>query len=68
MKLCFHIGMHTGCRLKETSLPLENIDFKRGTITFGTPKGGATRAWVQDKKVSDPFRVAIFLACIVSMC
>lgn len=52
MKLCFHIAMHTGCRLKETSIPLENIDFKRGTITFGTPKGGATRAFTRPLPVA----------------
>jgi integrase len=47
MQLSFHIAMHTGCRLKDTALPLENIDFERNTITFGKPKGGEERAFTR---------------------
>ena len=47
MQLSFQIGMHTGCRLSETSIPMENIDFSRGTITFGDPKGGETKAFTR---------------------
>jgi len=47
MRLSFHIAMQTGCRLKDTALPLGNINFQRGTITFGTPKGGEARAFTR---------------------
>jgi len=47
MQLSFHIAMQTGCRLKDTALPLENIDFERNTITFGKPKGGEDRAFTR---------------------
>jgi integrase len=47
MQLSFYIAMQTGCRLKDTALPLENIDFERNTITFGKPKGGEDRAFTR---------------------
>jgi hypothetical protein len=47
MQLSFHIAMQTGCRLKDTALPFENIDFERNTITFGKPKGGEDRAFTR---------------------
>jgi integrase len=47
MQLSFYIAMHTGCRLKDTALPFENIDFERNTITFGKPKGGEERAFTR---------------------
>jgi len=47
MQLSFHIAMHTGCRLRDSALPLENINFERNTITFGKPKGGEARAFTR---------------------
>jgi integrase len=47
MKLAFFIGLHTGCRLKETSLTMKLVDFKRGTITFPCPKGGRKKAFTR---------------------
>ncbi len=38
MTVSFEIALHQGCRLSETSLPMDNIDEARGTITF-TQKG-----------------------------
>ncbi|HYC69996.1 MAG TPA: tyrosine-type recombinase/integrase [Opitutaceae bacterium] len=34
MTVSFEIALHQGCRLRETSLPLEDIDLERRTITF----------------------------------
>lgn len=34
MTISFEIALHQGCRLAETSLPLDAIDEARGTITF----------------------------------
>ena len=34
MTICFEIGIHQGCRLTETSVPLTDIDEDRGRITF----------------------------------
>ena len=34
MTVCFEIALHQGCRLMETSLPMDSIDEKAGTITF----------------------------------
>jgi len=45
MKISFLISMHTGCRMRETSIPLNCIDFERNTITFAKPKGGRKRAF-----------------------
>lgn len=45
MRISFLIALHTGCRLRETILPLRWIDFDRGTIHFSTPKGGKKRAF-----------------------
>lgn len=40
MVLCFEIGIHQGCRLRETQVDLKrDVDFKRDTITFHI-KGG----------------------------
>lgn len=41
----FEIALATGCRLSETAIPLNCIDFKQGTITFPHPKGGEHRAF-----------------------
>ena len=34
MTICFEIAIHQGCRLRETSVPLADIDEHRGRITF----------------------------------
>ena len=41
----FDISLHTGCRLRETRLPLNCIDFAENKITFPSPKGGEDRAF-----------------------
>ncbi len=41
----FDISLHPGCRLRETRLPLNCIDFKEDKITFPSPKGGEDRAF-----------------------
>ena len=45
MQTAFDISLHTGCRLRETRLPLNCIDFKEDKITFPSPKGGEDRAF-----------------------
>ncbi len=45
MRISFLIAMHTGCRLRETRLPLHCIDFERRVMTFPEPKGGRKRAY-----------------------
>ncbi|MGA9778820.1 MAG: hypothetical protein WBS33_11180 [Verrucomicrobiia bacterium] len=45
MQTAFDISLHTGCRLRETRLPLNCIDFAENKITFPTPKGGEERAF-----------------------
>jgi integrase len=45
MQTAFEIALNTGCRLRETRLPLNCIDFDEGKITFPTPKGGEDRAF-----------------------
>jgi integrase len=45
MQISFAIALHTGCRLRETRIPLHCIDFRKGRITFPTPKGGESRAF-----------------------
>jgi integrase len=45
MQICFEIGYHTGCRLRETRLDLRLVDLHADTITFPEPKGGTTRAY-----------------------
>jgi integrase len=45
MQICFNIALHTGCRLKETRIPLNCLDFKENKITFPSPKGGEDRAF-----------------------
>src|SRR6202167_5331067 len=45
MQVSFDISLHTGCRLRETRLPLNCIDFKENKITFPSPKGGEDRAF-----------------------
>jgi len=45
MQTSFDISLHTGCRLRETRIPVNCIDFAENKITFPTPKGGEDRAF-----------------------
>jgi integrase len=45
MQIAFDISLHTGCRLRETRLPLNCLDFDENKITFPSPKGGEDRAF-----------------------
>jgi integrase len=45
MQTAFAIALHTGCRLRETRIPLKCVDFAENKITFPSPKGGETRAF-----------------------
>src|SRR6185503_17132766 len=45
MQIAFEIALNTGCRLRETRLPANCIDFDEGKITFPSPKGGEDRAF-----------------------
>jgi integrase len=45
MQISFEISLNTGCRLRETRIPLSCIDFRESKITFPSPKGGEERAF-----------------------
>lgn len=45
MQVAFEIALHTGCRLRETRIPLACVDFRENKITFPHPKGGEDRAF-----------------------
>ena len=49
MGVAFRIALNTGCRLRETVIPLSDVDLAAGggigKITFGDPKGGTKRAF-----------------------
>jgi integrase len=45
MQVSFEIALHTGCRIRETRIPLTCIDFTEDKITFPSPKGGEDRAF-----------------------
>jgi hypothetical protein len=45
MRTAFEIALHTGCRLRETRIPLSCINFAESKVTFPTPKGGEHRAF-----------------------
>jgi len=45
MQTAFDISLHTGCRLRETQIPINCIDFAEKKITFPSPKGGEERAF-----------------------
>ena len=45
MQISFGIGLNTGCRLRETRIPIECLDFREDKITFPAPKGGEDRAF-----------------------
>ena len=46
MRVSFQIGLYTGCRLGETSIPMRDVDLVNQTITFACPKGGTSKAFV----------------------
>ena len=45
MQISFDISLNTGCRLRETRIPLNCVDFVENKITFPHPKGGEARAF-----------------------
>lgn len=45
MQAAFEIALNTGCRLRETRIPMICIDFKEEKLTFPSPKGGEDRAF-----------------------
>jgi integrase len=45
MQVAFDISLHTGCRLRETCIPMGCVDFAENKITFPSPKGGEKRAF-----------------------
>src|SRR5437868_2296955 len=45
MRTAFEIALHTGCRLRETRIPVSCLDFRENKITFPSPKGGEDRAF-----------------------
>ncbi|NBO26175.1 MAG: hypothetical protein EBU96_05165 [Actinobacteria bacterium] len=45
MRTSFEIAYHTGCRMKETRIPLSCIDLEASTMTFPEPKGGSGRSY-----------------------
>ena len=45
MRDSFLIALHTGCRLRETMIPMNCIDLAGETITFPAPKGGEEKAF-----------------------
>lgn len=45
MQVSFAISLNTGCRLRETRIPLDCVGFRENKITFPSPKGGEDRAF-----------------------
>lgn len=45
MRISWEIAKHTGCRMNDTVIPMNNLDFQKCTITFAQPKGGRKRAF-----------------------
>jgi integrase len=45
MQIAFEIALQTGCRLRETRIPLSCVDFRETKITFPSPKGGEEKAF-----------------------
>ena len=57
MQVAFAIALHTGCRLRETRIPLTCVDFNENKITFPCPKGGEDRAFsIPMPTCGDPMR------------
>jgi integrase len=44
-QIAFEIALQTGCRLRETRIPLSCVDFLETKITFPSPKGGEEKAF-----------------------
>ena len=45
MQVSFEVSLNTGCRLRETRIPLECVASNENKITFPHPKGGEDRAF-----------------------
>ena len=45
MSVCFEIGLATGARLQECSIPCDCINLEHKTITFPNPKGGESKSF-----------------------
>jgi integrase len=45
MSVCFEIGLATGARLQECSIPCDCINLEFKTITFPNPKGGVSKSF-----------------------
>jgi len=45
MKVSFEIALATGCRLRETQIPLSCVDLKNRVMTFPCPKGGSGKSF-----------------------
>jgi integrase len=45
MSACFEIGLATGARLQECSIPCDCINLEYKTITFPNPKGGESKSF-----------------------
>jgi hypothetical protein len=45
MPISFEIALATGCRLRETQIPLDCVDTKNRIMTFPCPKGGAGKSF-----------------------
>lgn len=70
MPVCFEIAIHQGCRLRETEIPFNRIDFQRGTVTLHT-KGGKRFATLLHPKLR-PILEAVrasgrVVTCVVPM-
>jgi integrase len=45
MRVSFEIALATGCRLRETQIPLDCVDLKNRILTFPCPKGGTGKSF-----------------------
>jgi hypothetical protein len=43
MQVSLEISLNTGCRLRETRIPIDCVDLRENKITFPHPKGGEDR-------------------------
>lgn len=51
MSTCFEIAIHQGCRLSETSIPLERVDLARMTVMFSAKGRGGGEKHVFTTKI-----------------
>jgi hypothetical protein len=65
MRDSFLIALHTGCRLRETIIPMNCIDLAGETITFPAPKGGEEKAFSIPMPKALNFIVVGILACFM---